>query len=91
MIRAEVDGVEYKVKFRHNTKGDWIEGRDIWARAVTKAKLEGPGMEVIGTANCSHADIFSKETGRKIALTRAVKPLPKKVRTAIWKAYFERH
>ena len=46
-----------------------------------------------GEAFCSELDNFSKETGRKVALTRALKDLfPEdfEVREAFWKNYFDR-
>lgn len=33
------------------------------------------GLHVLGESNCSHKDIFCRETGRKLALTRALKKL----------------
>jgi len=43
-----------------------------------------------GYAFCVEGDIFNKETGRKISLTRALKGLPKDFRTFVWKTYFSR-
>jgi hypothetical protein len=45
----------------------------------------------IGYAWCSPKDNFNKETGRKLALKRALDTpkLTKEQRTEIWKAYFE--
>lgn len=90
MISADVGGVEYKIKFRHNRHGGWLPGRDTWAQAYTIAKVQAGGEEFIGEAYCSYDDIFCYETGRKIALTRAIKPLPKSVRRGLWEAYFNR-
>ena len=44
-------------------------------------------------AACSSDDNFNKETGRKIALTRALKNIPgftKQARTAFWDVYLHR-
>jgi len=43
-----------------------------------------------GTAQCSKLDNFAKETGRKIALARAIKNFSKEERTEIWDKYFSR-
>lgn len=51
----------------------------------------------MGEARLNPGDIFNKNTGRKIALSRAIDawhdgvfpPFTKEDRTAIWKAYFE--
>lgn len=43
-----------------------------------------------GHSSCTINDTFSKEIGRKISLTRAVKELPKSERTKIWEAYLNR-
>lgn len=45
-----------------------------------------------GVARCSAYDRFTKEYGRKISLTRAMKAagLNKQERTLIWKDYFNR-
>ena len=44
-----------------------------------------------GIAKCGVDDNFCKETGRKIALTRALRYFEdKEIRTAIWDAYFHR-
>ena len=43
-----------------------------------------------GISLCSSRDNFCKETGRKIALTRAISRLPREVRQLIWAEYFSR-
>ena len=39
-----------------------------------------------GKAHCSPSDIFDINTGRKLALKRAISGFPKALRTKIWKA-----
>jgi hypothetical protein len=50
------------------------------------------GDEIIVDAYCAlnPEDRFNKETGRKLALTRALTGQPKAFRTAAWKAYHGR-
>lgn len=43
-----------------------------------------------GRSHCHPTDNFCKETGRKIALERAVARLDKDTRREIWRLYFDR-
>ena len=43
--------------------------------------------ETYGCAQCCHLDNFNRAKGRKIAFGRALSPLPKDVRTSLWRAY----
>jgi len=49
---------------------------------------------VMGIACCSKEDSFSRETGRKLSLTRALKKskmlINKDTRTKIWETYFSK-
>lgn len=42
-----------------------------------------------GRAVCSPLDQYVKATGRKIAFTRAIEPLPRDVRERLWHHYLE--
>lgn len=42
-----------------------------------------------GAAFCHPNDQFSKRVGRKMALARALAPLPRNLRQQIWDAYFK--
>lgn len=57
-------------------------------RAVTMCNID-PKVGNTGFAYCSWGDNFSRDTGRKISLARALKKanVPKKDRTMIWEAY----
>jgi hypothetical protein len=41
-----------------------------------------------GVAKCCARDQFTKRTGRKIALERAIRPMPRDIRKEIWQAYW---
>jgi hypothetical protein len=41
-----------------------------------------------GQAHCAAGDMFDKSRGRKVALARALKSLPRQSRAEIWTAYF---
>jgi len=64
-------------------------------RAMTSCTIlgaNGPSpIGISGFAWCADEDRFCKETGRQIALKRAVQDLPREVRGAILYAYFTRH
>ncbi len=53
--------------------------------------LDGTVNIAVGSSICSKTDNFNKRTGRKIALSRAIKSadLPKNFRKEIWDAYFK--
>ena len=53
-------------------------------------KEEDYSILAIGHSSCTPNDCFCKETGRKIALIRAVKDLPKSERKKIWECYLNR-
>ena len=60
----------------------------------TTCDLEIDGIPFTGVALCHPSDNFCKETGRKLALQRALdaawRVLAKEDRTRIWSAYFQR-
>lgn len=42
-----------------------------------------------GEATCAHIDNFCRSTGRKVALSRAMKSVDKALRKGIWDGYFK--
>jgi hypothetical protein len=93
-LKIEVDGEQLEVTFAHTTD---------FAGAVTDCfilRVRGDGKKIVarGTAYCHAADRFVKETGRKIALTRALSSArrvdpwtwDKKKRQQVWFKYFGR-
>ena len=42
------------------------------------------GETVLGSAVCAKEDRFQRRVGRKVALTRAMKALPREVRREVW-------
>lgn len=59
---------------------------------ITLCDMLVNGQEFMGEACCVQGDAFKKESGRKVALTRALAEakLPKDVRTIIWERYHGR-
>lgn len=59
-------------------------------RTEARIRREDGAIIALGSAQRSLKDQFNKETGRKIALTRALASLPKEDRRLAWEAYFGR-
>ena len=91
-FKATVEGHKVEVKFTHVQGLKTMLGpRQI--KAATTAYLFMDGVyRSGGIAACSVHDTFSKDVGRKLALTRALgaADLTKLIRTGIWQAYFNR-
>lgn len=70
--------VGHRIYFRHNIPN------------TTECHIEHEaGGDVVGLAMCSKQDNYSKSTGRKVALARAMKIAgwEKSVRVKVWNAY----
>lgn len=80
MMQFTLDGVDVTIKFGYEA-------------AVTMCYMTLDGNYVGGYALCSSNDVFNKETGRKIALRRALEMagVDKPHRTAIWLKYHSRN
>jgi hypothetical protein len=49
------------------------------------------GLDIYGQSWCSASEkCFTKERGRKVALARALKKIPRPERQEVWDAYFSR-
>ena len=98
----EANGVVYKLYFRRNTKikrhvvdsgpgySAVLNKREITTTAILEYK---DGEEIItlqGKAVCGILDVFSKETGRVLALKDALKGTPRETREIIWNRYHGR-
>lgn len=78
MITANISEGEVTIKFNHE--------RMLGQRFT--ACMIGGAVEASGIAMCSRGDNFCRAIGRKVALKRAIKNLPRPERTKIWQAYF---
>lgn len=79
---------DYQVDFNYLSSGTtWV---NIKRRIINCIVVSPIGVYYTADAICHPDDSFNKETGRKIALTRAIKSLPKDERRKIWEAYFKR-
>lgn len=78
----------------HHEDTYWVDwcyiGDAVTTCGITRGadpKTAQPFM--VGAALIGDGDKFCKRIGRKIALTRALKPLPRHIRRIFWKRYFE--
>ena len=84
MLYAQVNNKEYKFSFSHFN--DESLGRG------TRCKASCDDTEVAhGISLCSPKDNFDRNTGRKLALARALKELElsKEERLSVWMLYFK--
>lgn len=87
LVKINEDGSKVSIGFQHVTKG---KDKRTVCRIFT---ILPTGEKVLlndGVARCSMQDVFSKETGRLLALTRALRPMTKEFRTQAWEAYWNR-
>ena len=87
---------EYKVRFHHKRYepaalpfvGSKVRGHTYCQ--IIRENLEVPAVR--GTTYCSAKDQFNYNTGRKIALSRALKAagFDKPTRSLFWEAYFKK-
>jgi hypothetical protein len=84
MLKFKVEENEYVVDFEHegiNFAGEWLPDKTVCT--ITK----NGNLAAKGIAICGPNDIFSKDTGRKIALSRALSLFNKKFRYVVWDKY----
>ena len=96
-IKIDDKDVEIRIQFvhkqfSHNEKMDKSPLEYHPFNGITECYLtkENNVILSVGHSHCTINDTFCKETGRKIALTRAVCILPKEERKKIWMAYLNR-
>lgn len=94
---------QYAVHFSHQITHDAGVGPDFRTYYIARWKThcsvhEGrcgvkgcadKGHPYYGVAACHEHDQFSKVTGRKISLGRALQSLPRETRRLIWTEYFK--
>ncbi len=96
-----IGDVEYRIIFWHYTTPVAIMpvvGKQDHIK-VTRCAIVHAGEQfsdeknwlTIGYAHCHPSDNYSKETGRKLSLARAIKDLQKQHRRTIWQAYLNRN
>lgn len=96
-MKVIVDNTELRVGFKHEEFRD-ADGSPSWIHHRTTCTVwetvqdQEPQIIARGSADCCGLDNFKKETGRKIALSRAIAQLdlPKAERAEIWQQYHMR-
>ena len=82
------DGNSYKIEFGRDQ--DLSPNSAVLVRSTSCTIRRDRGGSLVGRSWCHRNDQFSKETGRKLALTRALMSYDRGFRTAAWKAYLGR-
>ena len=83
-----IDGTVLSVSWKHNRGLHHEFATDATHCAVRREPVDN--FARYGSALTSKQDAFSKETGRKISLRRAIAGFRRDDRTKIWAAYFAR-
>lgn len=65
-------------------------GHDHVNIPTTEARVDFQGERLVGEAYCSPKDTWNPETGRKVALARALHFIPRDARRPFWTLYFAR-
>lgn len=99
---VQIDNKMYKVRWEHETPRSFVQ--PPWKNKLVKINggtscyieelLSISTKRLIGLAElkCYYKDQFSKETGRKISMTKALENagFSKEERTVFWETYFAR-
>lgn len=88
LVKINDDGTKVYVSFHHVTQGP--DKRTICIITQTNVGDEGETILASGVARCSQKDLYSKETGRLLSMTRALSSFVKSFRAQIWEAYWHR-
>jgi len=91
-MKFEYEGSSFSIRFFHGTT------KGTYPMPTTRYTLcrvfEGPAktgqVRCTGQADCHPNDMYCYETGRKLALARALEGQPKPFRTAVWGCYINR-
>lgn len=75
-----------EISFRH----DHIESSEACGHTICAVKDDQHRPLSFGLSACSKKDQYQKVTGRKVALTRAIRCFPKTDRRVIWSQYLNR-
>lgn len=89
MFYSSTGNVHLAFRFFH-TKANRKRQRTTQCIVLRRQSGDTPTLLYSGLAVCSKRDNFNKETGRKLALTRAIERLSREERAAIWSTYLDR-
>ena len=83
MMKINVDGTEFKIKFFYDTVT-----KKYGDRRRTTCVMEGPGFNLRGEATCNPKDQYKKVAARREALKHTIQHFDREYRAKIWDAYF---
>lgn len=91
VLDSESNSVYAIVKWQHKRQEDQIKigGRTKELCGITRCEVRMDHGTLYGEAWCLKSDNYDKNKGRKESLTRAIKPLDRKIRKHFWMAYDE--
>ena len=83
-----VDSIKYWFK-QEEIDPDKVHGMTLCTISY-RGEMDGLKIDkyLIGFSACSKRDQFNRKVGRKVALQRTLQPLDKKIRTEVWKEYW---
>jgi hypothetical protein len=94
MILSDRKGKKFAAHFRHvqDTEEHWKTECTVHELPCSeKARPCNTDPSSTGVAKCAATDNFCRATGRIIALTRALQPLPRSLRAQLWASYFSQN
>jgi hypothetical protein len=91
-VTFEFAGNKYALQFKYETELEKERGlfRRTYCTLFKYVESQWLPSVIEGEALCVPEDRYVKETGRKLALTRALSSVSKEFRTAAWQAYHSR-
>lgn len=92
MFHINFENLNISFSFRHVRDANFYVNSKNLVTDVTVCDFLVNGQEFSGLAACTAEDKFVKETGRKVALARALKAagLSREARTYVWGRYLNR-
>jgi hypothetical protein len=89
MFFCSTGETQYAFRF-YRTKPFRKQPRMTFCVVLRKGATDAATTLLYGRSKCSKKDQFNKEAGRKLALERAIAPLPRTDRALIWSVYHGR-
>tara|TARA_R110000868_G_scaffold297468_5_gene557802 strand:+ start:914 stop:1201 length:288 start_codon:yes stop_codon:yes gene_type:complete len=92
MFKVTADKYDIAFTFRHTRDTNFVIKPNKVVTDITSCLLTVNTEQFNTLAACVSGDAFNKATGRTISLTKALyeAQLPRPVRAAVWKAYWNR-
>lgn len=94
-MKVNIESDTYKVRWRHQRVPDPLHINGVTTCTIERVNGNNKYKTVAtGETYCSFKDAYNKNTGRKIALTRALQKLfpsitEKEIRRGFWREYYK--